>query len=126
MKQITNANQLTLEDRGSVVEVLQFRYYGTRNPEYVWQRGVLIEVATLPFERKGIRLVTEFDKDILAVDMLYATRETQSLPNTTKGECQGIQGPFRPENAKEYMDKLREIESERKATKEELERLLVA
>jgi hypothetical protein len=71
-------------------------------------------------------LVTEFDKDILAVDMLYATRETQSLPNTTKGECQGIQGLFNPENASEYATKLKGFESERKATMEELEKLLVA
>lgn len=126
MKQITNANQLAPEDKGTVVEVLQCRYYGASNPEYVWQRGILMEVADPQLRRKEITLVTKVNNSALAIDILYTTAGTCALPNTTPREYQGTQGPFRPENANEYLEKLKEIESERKATKEELELLLVA
>lgn len=126
MKQITNANQLAPEDKGTVVEVLQCRYYGTGKQEYVWQRGILIEVAESPLRRKEITLVTKFNNNALAIDISYTMAGTCALPNTTPKEWQGVQGPFIPENAKEYMDKLRGIESERPLQKGELERLKLA
>lgn len=123
MRQITNTSQLLPEDRGTVIEVLQERNIGGKNPTYVWQRGVLIEVADTPGRRKEIILALNFSHRYLAKDNLYTTRGTNSLPNRTPGESQGIQDLLGPEDVIKYASLLKEIEPERPLTTKELERL---